>query len=182
MQKYKTESLNVVFAYLDITLRLSYYVESFTRPFSTRTQGVIRFKMQTRYKDVAQCTFGRSRRITVFWENLLKGQCHENFCFWFFSSVSFPPAPEYPIRTLSNFQKFAETFASQGAPPVSTTPVDNFSPPVSLVMLISVANLPPVPTIPAANLPLVSMTPVQNMETISGCRLRELEGQNLYIC
>ncbi len=33
----------------------------------------------------------------------LKGQCHEIFRFWFFSSISFPPAPEYPIRTVSNF-------------------------------------------------------------------------------
>jgi hypothetical protein len=28
----------------------------------------------------------------------IKGQCPEIFCFWFFSWVSFPPAPEYPIR------------------------------------------------------------------------------------
>ncbi len=35
----------------------------------------------------------------------------------------FPPAPEYPIRTIWNFfEKFAEIFASQGALPVSTTP------------------------------------------------------------
>ncbi len=33
----------------------------------------------------------------------LKGQCHEIFCFWSFSWVSFPPAPQYPIRTVSNF-------------------------------------------------------------------------------
>jgi hypothetical protein len=33
----------------------------------------------------------------------LKGQCHEIFCFWFFSWISFPPAPEYPIWTVSNF-------------------------------------------------------------------------------
>ncbi len=33
----------------------------------------------------------------------LKGQCHEIFCFWFFSWISFPPAPEYPIRTVFNF-------------------------------------------------------------------------------
>ena len=33
----------------------------------------------------------------------LKGQCHEIFCFRFFSWISFPPAPEYPIRTVSNF-------------------------------------------------------------------------------
>ncbi len=29
----------------------------------------------------------------------LKGQCHEIFCFW----ISFPPAPEYSIKTVSNF-------------------------------------------------------------------------------
>ncbi len=34
---------------------------------------------------------------------LLKGQCHEIFCFWFFLWISFPPAPEYPIKTVSNF-------------------------------------------------------------------------------
>ncbi len=33
----------------------------------------------------------------------LKRQCHEIFCFWFFSWVSFPSALEYPIRTVSNF-------------------------------------------------------------------------------
>jgi hypothetical protein len=59
------------------------------------------------------------------------------FCSWFSSCISFPPAPEYPIRTVSIFvQKFAEIFASQGAAPVSPTPV---------------ANLPPVSTTPAAN-------------------------------
>jgi hypothetical protein len=39
--------------------------------------------------------------------SVLKGQCHEIFCFCFFSWVSFPPAPEYPIKTVSNFFKFA---------------------------------------------------------------------------
>jgi hypothetical protein len=34
----------------------------------------------------------------------------------------------YSTRTVSNFlQKFAEIFGSQGAPPVSRTPVANFS-------------------------------------------------------
>ncbi len=33
----------------------------------------------------------------------LKGECREIFCFWFFSWISFPPAPEYSIRTVSNF-------------------------------------------------------------------------------
>ncbi len=35
--------------------------------------------------------------------SLLKGQCHKIFCFWFFSWISFPQAPEYPIRIISNF-------------------------------------------------------------------------------
>jgi hypothetical protein len=40
---------------------------------------------------------------------------------FFHESVS-PPAPEYPIRTVSNFfLQFAEIFASQDAPPASTT-------------------------------------------------------------
>jgi hypothetical protein len=33
----------------------------------------------------------------------LKGQCHEIFCFWFFSWISFPQASEYTIGAVSNF-------------------------------------------------------------------------------
>ncbi len=48
----------------------------------------------------------------------LKGQCHEIFCFWFFSWISFPQAPEYTLRAVSNFfRKFTEIFAAQGWPP-----------------------------------------------------------------
>jgi hypothetical protein len=47
------------------------------------------------------------------------------FRFWFFSVISFPQAPEYSIKTVSNF--FVEIFASQGAPSVSMIPVANFS-------------------------------------------------------
>jgi hypothetical protein len=61
----------------------------------------------------------------------LKGQCHEIFCFRFFSGINFPQAPE----------KFAEIFASQGAPPVSMT---------------LVAKLPPASTTPAANFATIS--------------------------
>jgi hypothetical protein len=42
-------------------------------------------------------TIGTDRQIGF------KGQCHEIFCFWFFSWISFPPAPEYPVRTVSSF-------------------------------------------------------------------------------
>jgi hypothetical protein len=48
----------------------------------------------------------------------------------------FTPAPEYPIRTVSNLlRKFVKIFASQGAPPVATTPAANL-PPVLQVLLI----------------------------------------------
>ncbi len=33
----------------------------------------------------------------------LKGQCHEIFLLLVFFIFSFPPAPEYPLRTVSNF-------------------------------------------------------------------------------
>ncbi len=33
----------------------------------------------------------------------LKGQCHEIFCFWFFSETSFPQASDYTISAVSNF-------------------------------------------------------------------------------
>ena len=42
---------------------------------------------------------------------MLKGQSHEIFHFWFFSSISFPPAPEYPIRTVSNFFENSQRYS-----------------------------------------------------------------------
>ncbi len=33
----------------------------------------------------------------------LKGTVSRDFCFWFFTWISFPPAPEYSIKTISNF-------------------------------------------------------------------------------
>ncbi len=41
----------------------------------------------------------------------LKGQCHEIFCFWFFSWISFPQAPEYTIRAVSNFFKNSRRYS-----------------------------------------------------------------------
>jgi len=66
--------------------------------------------------------FAAPQRIAI----TLKGQCHEIFCFWFFLWISFPPAPEYPIKTIFKFfPKVAEIFAAQGWPPGSLTPVAN---------------------------------------------------------
>ncbi len=89
---------------------------------------------------------------------MLKGQCHEIFCFWFFSWISFPPAPEYSIKTVSNFFENSRRYSQVN---VSTTP-EAFFPTVSLVLLIPVANLPPVSTIPAANLQPMPMTLTAN--------------------
>jgi hypothetical protein len=52
----------------------------------------------------------------------LKGQCHEIFCFWFFSWISFPQAPDYTIRDISNFFENSRRYSQ---PPVSVTPVAN---------------------------------------------------------
>ncbi len=99
--------------------------------------------------------------VANWWlEPCLKGQCHEIFCFWFFSWISFPPpAPDYPIRTVSNFFEKSLRYSQVNVhhryqrhrwKPVSTTPA---------------AKLPPVSTTPAANLPLVSATPAANFAT-----------------
>jgi len=40
---------------------------------------------------------------TKRWLARLKRQCHEIFWFWFFSWISFPQAPEYTSRAVSNF-------------------------------------------------------------------------------
>ena len=74
----------------------------------------------------------------------------------------FPPSPRvFYLDRFKFFRKFAEIFASQGAPPVSTTPVANL-PPVSRT---PAAKLPPVST-PEANLPSVSATPAANFYNI----------------
>ncbi len=45
-------------------------------------------------------------------QRLLKGQCHEIFRVWFFSWISFPQAPEYTIRAVSNFSKICGNIRS----------------------------------------------------------------------
>ena len=93
----------------------------------------------------------------------LKRQCHKIFCFWFFTWISYPPAPEYSIRTVSNFFKNLWRYSQvkvhhryqrhcwQICHRCQWHRRQNL-PPVLLVLLIPVPNLPPVSTIPAANL------------------------------
>jgi hypothetical protein len=63
---------------------------------------------------------------------LLKGQCHELFCFWFFHKSVFPQPQSVLLRPFRIFSKIrGDIRKSFGAPPVSTTPVANL-PPVSM--------------------------------------------------
>jgi hypothetical protein len=41
----------------------------------------------------------------------LKGQCHEIFLLCFFSGISFPPAPEYSVETVSNFFENSQRYS-----------------------------------------------------------------------
>ncbi len=81
----------------------------------------------------------------------LKGTVSRDFLLLVFFINKFPPAPEYPIRTVSIFlQKFVEIFASQGAPQVSTTMAANFS--TSFASVVDTGGkFATVSTIPAAN-------------------------------
>jgi hypothetical protein len=72
-----------------------------------------------------------------------------DFLLLVFFMNQFPPSPRVSHEDRFDFfRKFAEIFASQGAPPVSTTPVA---------------------MTPAANLPLVSTTPAANSATSFPC-------------
>jgi hypothetical protein len=92
----------------------------------------------------------------------LTGTVSRDFLLLVFFLNQFPPSPRVShLDRLEFFRKFAEIFASKGAPPVSTTPVANLPlverrrlkncrryqrhrrqilPPVSLVLLTPVAN------------------------------------------
>ncbi len=87
----------------------------------------------------------------------LKGQCHEIFCFWCFFMNQFPPAPEYPIRTVLNFFENSGMYSQVKVHHRYQPNRRQILPPVSLVLLIPVANLPPVSTIPVANLILMKL-------------------------
>jgi hypothetical protein len=122
-------------------------------------------------------------RTDTFKSIALKGQCHEIFSSGFFHESVSPQPQSIPLDRFEFFRKFAEIFASQGTPPVSTTlaaklppvsttPAANFA--TSFASVVDTGgkfaagvnatggNLPPVSKTPAANLPPVSMTPVAN--------------------
>ncbi len=129
--------------------------------------------------------------------NRLKGQCHEIFCFWFFSWISFPQASDYTIRVVSiyfeNSRRYSQlkvchrcqrhrwqmekTFKQENFNNFVWTPLGsrvniyiNFC--LKVHFKVSAAwycwhYLPPVSTTPMANLPPASLTPVANLPPVS---------------
>ena len=125
----------------------------------------------------------------VFCCCFLKGTVSRDFLLLVFLMNQFPPSPRVlHWDRFEFFRKFAEIFAIQGAPPVSTTPVANL-PPVSMTPVANCRRyqrhrrqichryqrhrrqiLPPVPLVlltPVANLPPVSTIPVANLPPVS---------------
>ncbi len=130
-------------------------------------------------------------------EQLWKGQCHEIFDFWFFSWISFPQAPEYTIRAVSNFfenlrrysqlkmdhrcrwhrWQMKKIFNQKNINNFVGTPLDsrvniyiNFC--LQVHFKVSAAwfcsnCLPPLSLIPVVNFPPVSLTPVANLPPVA---------------
>ncbi len=92
----------------------------------------------------------------------LKGTVSRDFLLLVFFMNQFPQAPEYTIRAVSNFFENSRRYSQLKVDHRYQRHRWKILPPVSVVLLIPVANLPPVSTIPAANLPPVSTTPVAN--------------------
>ncbi len=119
----------------------------------------------------------------------LKGQCNKIFCFWFFFTNQFPPSPRVSHQDrFKFFPKFADIYSQIKVHHryqrhrwqiyhrcqehhryqrhrwqiyhQCQRHRRQILPPVSRILMIPVANLPPESTIPAANLPPVSTTPL----------------------
>ena len=133
----------------------------------------------------------------------LKGQCHEIFDFCFFSWISFPQAPEYTNRAVSNFfensrrysqlkvhhrcrwhrWQMAKIFKLKNFNYFVWTPLGsrvniyiNFCLQVQFKMTAAwycTHYLPPVSLIPVANLPLVSLLPVVHLDSRISPRIFE---------
>ncbi len=98
----------------------------------------------------------------------LKGTVSRDFLLLVYFMNQFPQAPEYTIRAVSNFFENSRRYSQLKVDHRYQRHRQQILTPVSVVLLIPLANLPPVSTIPAANLPPVSTTPVANNDLISG--------------
>ncbi len=99
----------------------------------------------------AKSRLSKAREFTKY---SLKGQCHEIFCFRFFSWIVFPLAHENKSRVISNFFENSRRYLQVKVHHRYQQHRRQILPPVPLVLLIPVAKLLAVSTILAANLPL----------------------------
>ncbi len=135
------------------------------------------------------------RKVSLFFSSLKEANLEIGtswICTWrdsvtrFFASDFFHESPSSKsLKVIQGwsgiFSKFAEIFASQGAPPVSTTPVANLLL-ILLVLLIPVANLPPVSMTSVAICPRYQRHRWQIMRTISDCwRLKVKLEKKMYL-
>ncbi len=95
----------------------------------------------------------------------LKGQWHEIFDFWFFSWISFPQAPEYTIRAVSNFFENSRRYSQFNVH--YRCRWHRWQLKFAAVVIDTNYNLPPASLTPAANMLPVSLTPVANLPIVS---------------
>ena len=105
--------------------------------------------------------------------NFLKGQCHEIFDFWFFSSISFPQAYEYTSTAISNFFENSRIYLrlkvhhQPDIVQIISHGVNDTDGKFAAGVVDTGGNLPPASLTPVANLPPVSLTPVANLPPVS---------------
>ncbi len=110
-----------------------------------------------------------------FFSQTLKGQCHEIFCFRFFSWISFPQPQSIPLRPFRNFveirgdiHKSTCTTCINDTGGKFATGVNNTGGKIDAGINDTRRQIfplfPQALLIPAANLPPVSTTPVANLE------------------
>jgi hypothetical protein len=90
--------------------------------------------------------------------SVLKRRCHEIFCFCFFHESVFPQPQSIPFRPFQIFSTIRGDIRESRCTTGISDTCHRFQqhrwqifPPFSLALLIPVANLPPVSTIPAVN-------------------------------
>jgi hypothetical protein len=104
----------------------------------------------------------------------LKGHCHEIFCFWFISWISFPKPLIIPLGPFQNLLKIrgdirSSRFATGGVVELAYR-IFFFNFIISCQQFDNCSHcLPPVSTTPVANLPQVSTTLAKMVEKFAAC-------------
>ncbi len=122
------------------------YSQKYKCQAQSTVQTVIQYKLRmirVQGTGILDCAFSYSRVNC-----LLKGQCHEIFYLWFFSSNNFSWPQKTRLVTISIFFEYSRRYSIiSGASPVSTTPAMHALP----VSLTPVNNSLPVSTTPVSD-------------------------------